>query len=48
MFLYGHQDKKIILFCANCELVNFLEALFRKIDWAMVGRRVETNEARER
>ena len=34
MFLYANQTQKIIVFCANCELVNFLESLCKKFDWA--------------
>ena len=46
MFLYANQTQKIIVFCANCELVNFIEAVLLKYDWNLCGRR-EDEQSKE-
>jgi len=33
MFLYSHQDSKIIVFVSNCELVNFITKLCQTLNW---------------
>ena len=32
-FLYAHQDKKVIVFASNCETVNLLTLIFKRLDW---------------
>ena len=34
----------MIVFCSNCELVNFLENLLKTFDWSKVGRREDGAE----
>lgn len=33
MFLYAHQDQKVIIFASNCEVVNLLYKIFKELDW---------------
>ncbi len=33
MFLYTHQQDKVIIFASNCEVVNLLHKIFKLLDW---------------
>ena len=33
IFLYCHQDQKVIVFASNCEVVNLLTQLAQELDW---------------
>jgi len=43
-FLYAHQEKKVILFVSNCELVNFLWTLLSHLNWDSLGSRSQEIE----
>jgi superfamily II DNA/RNA helicase len=33
MFLYAHQNDKVIVFASNCETVNLIYKICKEIDW---------------
>ena len=33
VFLYCHQDQKVIVFANNCEVVNLLTQIVKELDW---------------
>lgn len=33
MFLYSHQDQKVIIFASNCEVVNLLHKMMKELNW---------------